>query len=78
MSMSRPRKPFPIGEACDAQAEAEFIRFWNVDVLPRITHRAKYVAAGLPLEAHLQAQWATFDDLALLWAGGFAPRAKIG
>ena len=62
------RRPFPIGKS-DADAEAEFIRFWNADMLPRLAHRAKYVAAGLPLAAHLQAQWATFDDLAVLWAG---------
>ena len=30
---------------------------------------AKLVAAGLPLAAHFQAQWQTFDDLAVLWAG---------
>ena len=63
------KKPFPIGEASDADAEAEFIRFWNADCLPRLKNRAEYVAAGLPLAAHLQAQWATFDDLAVLWAG---------
>ncbi len=61
------RKPFPIGLS-DAQAETEFIEWWNAYALPRFKHRAKYVAAGLPLAAHLQAQWQTFDDLALLWA----------
>ena len=58
-----------MNERNEVEAEAEFIRFWNADMLPRLANRAEYVAAGLPLAAHLQAQWATFDDLALLWAG---------